>query len=38
MGGRHEGREPNTDLFMAVVVLALVTLLAAVITLALLSG
>jgi hypothetical protein len=35
MGGRHEGPEPNTDLFMAVVVFALIALLAIVIILAL---
>src|ERR1022692_1342053 len=33
--GRHEGPEPNTDLFMAVVVFALIALLAIVIILAL---
>ena len=38
MGGRHEGPEPNTDLFMAVVVFALITLLAVVIILAARSG
>jgi hypothetical protein len=35
MGGRHEGPEPSTDLFMAVVVFALIALLAIVIILAL---
>jgi hypothetical protein len=35
MGGRHEGPEPNTDLFMAVIVFALIALLAVVIILAL---
>jgi hypothetical protein len=35
MGGKHEGPEPNTDLFMAVVVFALIALLAIVIILAL---
>jgi hypothetical protein len=38
MGGRHEGREPNTDLFMATVVFALVALMAVIITLALLNS
>jgi hypothetical protein len=37
MGGRHKG-EPGTDLFMAAVILALLALLATVITLALLNG
>jgi hypothetical protein len=37
MRGRHEGPEPRTDAFMAVVVLALLTLLAVVTTLALLN-
>ena len=31
MGGRHEGPEPRTDLFMAVIVFALIALLASVI-------
>lgn len=35
MGGKHEGPEPNTDLFMAVIVFALIALLAVVIILAL---
>jgi hypothetical protein len=35
MGGKHEGPEPNTDLFMAVIVFALLALLAIVIVLAL---
>lgn len=38
MGGRHEGPEPNTDLFMAVVVFALITALAIVLILAAQSG
>jgi len=38
MGGRHEGPEPNTDLFMAVVVFALLALLAVVLILAAQSG
>jgi hypothetical protein len=38
MGGRHEGPEPGTDLFMAVVIFALLALLAVIITLALASG
>lgn len=37
MGGRHEGPEPGTDLFMAALILALVALLAIIITLALLN-
>ncbi len=35
MGGRHAGPEPGTDLFMAVIVFALLALLAIVIILAL---
>jgi len=38
MGGRHEGPEPATDMFMAAIILALVTLLAVIVTLALLNG
>jgi hypothetical protein len=38
MGGRHEGPEPSTDLFMAVVVFALLAALAIVIILAAQSG
>jgi hypothetical protein len=38
MGGRHEGPEPSTDLFMAVIVFALLALLAIVIILAARSG
>jgi hypothetical protein len=38
MGGRHEGPESGTDLFMAVVIFALLALLAVTITLALASG
>jgi hypothetical protein len=38
MGGRHEGPEPRTDLFMAVVVFTLLTALAIVIVLAAQSG
>ena len=38
MGGRHEGPEPGTDLFMAVVVFALIAALAIVLILAAQSG
>jgi hypothetical protein len=38
MGGRHEGPAPDTDLFMAVVVIALITALAIVLILAAQSG
>lgn len=37
MGGRHEAPRIGTDVFMAVVILALAVLLAAVITLSLLD-
>jgi hypothetical protein len=37
MGGRHEGPEPSTDMFMAVIVFALLALLAIVIIPALLN-
>ena len=38
MGGRHESPKPGTDMFMAVVVAALLALLAAVVIPALLGG
>jgi hypothetical protein len=38
MGGRHQGPDSGTDLFMAAVIVALLTVLAAVIVLALVSG
>ena len=38
MGGRHESPKPGTDMFMAVVILALLALLAAVVIPAWLGG
>ncbi len=38
MGGRHESPRPGTDMFMAVVILALLALLAAVVIPAWLGG
>jgi hypothetical protein len=38
VGGRHEAPKPRTDVFMAVVVLALLALLAAVVIPAALGG